>query len=128
MIDELQHYLFQFAFGHLAVHGLDGCYLYDIDDLEAVVAETLTDRRAEEQSEFRNTERGLAFIQASSLLDCNCGLIEGKSDWFDISDYPEDLSGEIDEAVEYLEARGLLEHDPANYNHCSIRNESEATA
>lgn len=94
----------------------------------ADAVEELIDRRAEEQSEFRNTERGLAFIQASSLLDCNCGLIEGKSDWFDISDYPEDLSGEIDEAIEYLEARGLLEHDPANYNHCSIRNESEATA
>src|SRR5262249_51416819 len=30
-----------------AVHELDGCYLYDIDDLEAVVAETLAGRRAE---------------------------------------------------------------------------------
>ena len=29
-----------------AVHQLDGCYLYDIDDLEAVVAETLAGRRA----------------------------------------------------------------------------------
>jgi glutamyl-tRNA reductase len=30
-----------------AIHELDGCYLYDIDDLEAVVAETLTVRRRE---------------------------------------------------------------------------------
>src|SRR5205085_12515341 len=35
-----------------AVADLDGCYLYDIDDLEAVVAETLAGRRAEaEQAE-----------------------------------------------------------------------------
>jgi len=30
-----------------AIHELDGCYLYDIDDLEAVVAETLAGRRRE---------------------------------------------------------------------------------
>jgi glutamyl-tRNA reductase len=30
-----------------AIHDLDGCFLYDIDDLEAVVAETLAGRRAE---------------------------------------------------------------------------------
>jgi glutamyl-tRNA reductase len=30
-----------------AIHGLDGCYLYDIDDLEAIVAETLSGRRRE---------------------------------------------------------------------------------
>jgi glutamyl-tRNA reductase len=30
-----------------AIHELDGCYLYDIDDLEAVVAETLSGRRVE---------------------------------------------------------------------------------
>jgi len=30
-----------------AIHELDGCYLYDIDDLEAIVAETLSGRRAE---------------------------------------------------------------------------------
>jgi len=35
-----------------AIHELDGCYLYDIDDLEAVVAETLAGRRREaEQAE-----------------------------------------------------------------------------
>jgi glutamyl-tRNA reductase len=30
-----------------AIHELDGCYLYDIDDLEAIVAETLSGRRGE---------------------------------------------------------------------------------
>jgi glutamyl-tRNA reductase len=30
-----------------AIHELDGCYLYDIDDLEAIVAETLSGRRRE---------------------------------------------------------------------------------
>jgi glutamyl-tRNA reductase len=32
-----------------AIHDLDGCYLYDIDDLEAIVAETLAGRRSEAQ-------------------------------------------------------------------------------
>ena len=30
-----------------AIHSLDGCYLYDIDDLEAIVSETLAGRRGE---------------------------------------------------------------------------------
>jgi glutamyl-tRNA reductase len=30
-----------------AIHDLEGCYLYDIDDLEAIVAETLVGRRSE---------------------------------------------------------------------------------
>jgi glutamyl-tRNA reductase len=30
-----------------AIHQLDGCYLYDIDDLEAIVSETLAGRRSE---------------------------------------------------------------------------------
>jgi glutamyl-tRNA reductase len=30
-----------------AIHALDGCYLYDIDDLEAIVSETLVGRRGE---------------------------------------------------------------------------------
>src|SRR5262249_62055454 len=30
-----------------SIHELDGCYLYDIDDVQAVVAETLAGRRRE---------------------------------------------------------------------------------
>jgi glutamyl-tRNA reductase len=30
-----------------AIHGLDGCFLFDIDDLEAIVSETLAGRRGE---------------------------------------------------------------------------------
>ena len=30
-----------------AIHDLDGCYLYDIDDLQAIVSETLAGRRGE---------------------------------------------------------------------------------
>ena len=42
-----------------AIHDLDGCYLYDIDDLQAIVAETLTGRRGE-------TERAEAIVAAES--------------------------------------------------------------
>jgi glutamyl-tRNA reductase len=42
-----------------AIHDLDGCYLYDIDDLQAIVTETLTGRRGE-------TERAEAIVAAES--------------------------------------------------------------
>jgi glutamyl-tRNA reductase len=42
-----------------AIHELDGCYLYDIDDLEAVVAETLAGRR-------REAERAEAIVDAEA--------------------------------------------------------------
>jgi glutamyl-tRNA reductase len=41
------------------IHELDGCYLYDIDDLEAVVAETLAGRR-------REAERAEAIVVAEA--------------------------------------------------------------
>ena len=41
-----------------AVHELDGCYLYDIDDLEAVVAETLAGRRVEARARREARRRG----------------------------------------------------------------------
>ena len=41
-----------------AVHELDGCYLYDIDDLEAVVAETLAGRRVEARARRAARRRG----------------------------------------------------------------------
>jgi glutamyl-tRNA reductase len=42
-----------------AIHELDGCYLYDIDDLQAVVAETLAGRR-------REAERAEAIVAAEA--------------------------------------------------------------
>jgi glutamyl-tRNA reductase len=61
-----------------AVHELDGCFLYDIDDLEAVVAETLEGRRAEaevaerlvveETERFREWRASLDVIPAISAL------------------------------------------------------------
>jgi glutamyl-tRNA reductase len=61
-----------------AVHQLDGCYLYDIDDLEAVVAETLAGRRAEaaraeqlvaeEAQRFREWQASLDVVPAIASL------------------------------------------------------------
>ena len=61
-----------------AIHELDGCYLYDIDDLEAVVAETLADRSreaeraegivAEEADRFRAWQASLHVVPAIASL------------------------------------------------------------
>ena len=61
-----------------AVHELDGCYLYDVDDLEAVVAETLSGRRdaathaeelvAEEAERFREWQASLDVVPAITSL------------------------------------------------------------
>src|SRR5947208_10753312 len=61
-----------------AIHELDGCYLYDIDDLEAVVVETLADRSreaeraesivAEEADRFRAWQASLDVVPAITSL------------------------------------------------------------
>ena len=52
------------------VHQLDGCYLYDIDDLEAVVTETLDGRRAEaEVAERLVVEEAERFREWRASLD-----------------------------------------------------------
>lgn len=61
-----------------AIHELDGCYLYNIDDLEAVVAETLAGRRreaeraemivAEEADRFRDWQASLDVVPAITSL------------------------------------------------------------
>jgi glutamyl-tRNA reductase len=61
-----------------AIHELDGCYLYDIDDLEAVVAETLAGRRREgeraeaivaaEADRFRDWHASLDVVPAIASL------------------------------------------------------------
>jgi len=61
-----------------AVHELDGCFLYDIDDLEAVVTETLAGRRVEaehaerlvalEAERFREWQAALEVVPAIASL------------------------------------------------------------
>jgi glutamyl-tRNA reductase len=61
-----------------AIHELDGCYLYDIDDVQAVVAETLAGRRreaeraeaivAEEAERFREWQASLDVVPAIASL------------------------------------------------------------
>ena len=53
-----------------AIARLDGCFLYDIDDLEAVVAETLAGRRAEaERAEQLVAEEAARFREWRASLD-----------------------------------------------------------
>jgi glutamyl-tRNA reductase len=52
------------------IAGLEGCFLYDIDDLEAVVAETLAGRRAEaERAEQLVAEEAARFRSWRASLD-----------------------------------------------------------
>jgi glutamyl-tRNA reductase len=61
-----------------AIHELDGCYLYDVDDLESVVVETLAGRRqeaaraeaivAEEAERFRAWQASLDVVPAIASL------------------------------------------------------------
>jgi glutamyl-tRNA reductase len=61
-----------------AIHELDGCYLYDIDDLEAIVSETLAGRRGEadraeaivaaESEKFREWQASLDVVPAIMAL------------------------------------------------------------
>jgi glutamyl-tRNA reductase len=53
-----------------AIRDLDGCYLYDIDDLEQIVAETLSGRRREaEQAESLVTAEAEKFHEWHASLD-----------------------------------------------------------
>jgi glutamyl-tRNA reductase len=61
-----------------AIHDLDGCYLFDIDDLEAIVSETLAGRRSEaaraeaivaaEAEKFREWHASLDIVPAIASL------------------------------------------------------------
>ena len=50
-----------------AIHELDGCYLYDIDDLQAIVAETLAGRRGEAEK-FHEWHASLVVVPAIASL------------------------------------------------------------
>jgi glutamyl-tRNA reductase len=53
-----------------AIHELEGCYLFDIDDLEAIVAETLAGRRSEaERAEGIVTGEAEKFHEWQASLD-----------------------------------------------------------
>ncbi|MEN3342452.1 MAG: glutamyl-tRNA reductase [Actinomycetota bacterium] len=53
-----------------AIHELDGCYLYDIDDLEAIVSETLAGRRGEaERAEAIVAAEAQKFHEWQAALD-----------------------------------------------------------
>jgi glutamyl-tRNA reductase len=53
-----------------AIHELEGCYLYDIDDLQAIVAETLVGRRREaERAESMVAAEAAKFHEWHASLD-----------------------------------------------------------
>ena len=72
-----------------AINELDGCYLYDIDDLEAVVAETLAGRRgeaaraerivADEAERFREWQASLDVVPAIASLRARAEEIRAAS-------------------------------------------------
>ena len=94
----------------------------------ASIMEELIDRRAAE--EINLLERGMAYDHAASTIDSNCtpALADEDSDefadWFDLRDA--NAQEAVDEAVRYLESRGLLEHHASDSNIVCIRDESEA--
>ena len=61
-----------------AIHELDGCYLYDIDDLEAVVSESLAGRRQEaaraEEIVGREAERWAAWQASRDVVPAIASL------------------------------------------------------
>jgi len=52
-----------------AIRGLDGCYLYDIDDLEGIVSETLAGRRREAQR-----AEGFVAVEAEKFHEWHASL------------------------------------------------------
>jgi glutamyl-tRNA reductase len=82
-----------------AVHELDGCYLYDIDDLEAVVSETLAGRRSEaasaekivveEAARFREWQASLEVVPAITSLRARAEEIRA-AELAKLGDLPED--------------------------------------
>jgi len=68
-----------------AIHELDGCYLYDIDDLEAIVTETLSGRRSEaeraeaivaaEADKFHEWQASLEIVHAIASLSARAESI-----------------------------------------------------
>jgi hypothetical protein len=85
-----------------------------------------------EESELHKLERSLAYSNASGYLDTTfaCLIRDGERDWdwLELDGYERGDDPDVDDALRYLDLRGLLERDPKNLNHIAIRDESEATA
>ena len=102
-----------------AVHELDGCFLYDIDDLEAVVSETLAGRRVEaelaerlvveEAERFREWRASLEVVPAISSLRAHAEEIRA-AELAKLSSLPEEERQRI-EAVTAQILNKLL-HEP----------------
>ena len=94
-----------------AIHELDGCYLYDIDDLESVVAESIAGRRreaaraeaivAEEAERFREWQASRDVVPAIASLRARAEEIRAA----ELERTRGRLSGEQQEAVDSITAQ-----------------------
>src|SRR5581483_12123442 len=94
-----------------AIHELEGCYLYDIDALESVVAESLAGRRreaaraeaivAEEAERFREWSASREVVPAIADLRARAEEIRAA----ELERASGRLSGEQQEVVESVTAR-----------------------
>ena len=102
-----------------AVHELDGCFLYDIDDLEAVVTETLDGRRAEaevaerlvveETERFREWRASLDVVPAIASLRAHAEAIRA-AELAKLSSLPAEERERLDTVTAQILAKLL--HDP----------------
>jgi glutamyl-tRNA reductase len=102
-----------------AVHKLDGCFLYDIDDLEAVVTETLEGRRAEaelaerlvveETERFREWRASLDVVPAIASLRSYAEAIR-TAELAKLSSLPAEERERLDTVTAQILAKLL--HDP----------------
>jgi len=102
-----------------SVHELDGCFLYDIDDLEAVVSETLAGRRAEaevaerlvveETERFREWRASLDVVPAISALRAHAESIRA-AELAKLGPLPDDERRRLEAVTAQL--LGKLLHEP----------------
>lgn len=68
----------------------------------------------------------LAYETCTSTIESMCLSVPGMEQ-YDLESIEPTYRSEIDGAVEYLEARGLIERDPERPYRIRVRDESEAT-
>lgn len=77
--------------------------------------------------EMRKLERSLAYEFASQILTGNCRPVGPKGeDWWDTTNVNELASDDFEEAMRYLDFRGVLDRHPVESGWVSLRDESEA--